>query len=106
MLCSVNKQDIMNFRNLIKTLTDEELYNFTEEDFDFYLLVEELFIEQEELQKKEYEEAMNNLTPYERAYVENVQEKINNDDYDNMFNLSACKCEKRMELLSQYFDTF
>jgi len=98
MLCSVNKQDIMSFRNLIKTLTDEELYNFTEEDFDFYLLVEELFIEQEELQKKEYEEAMNNLTPYERAYVEKVQEKINNDDYDNIFNSSAHKCEKHMEL--------
>ena len=106
MSCSVNKQDIMSFRNLIKTLTDEELYNFTEEDFDFYLLVEELFIEQEELQKKEYDEAMNNLTPYERAYVEKVQEKINYDNYDNIFNSSARKCEKHMELLSQYFGTF
>jgi hypothetical protein len=96
----------MSFRNLIKTLTDEELYNFTEEDFDFYLLVEELFIEQEELQKKEYDEAMNNLTPYERAYVEKVQEKINYDNYDNIFNSSARKCEKHMELLSQYFGTF
>lgn len=38
MSCSVNKQDIMSFINLIKTLTDEELYNFTEEDFDFYLI--------------------------------------------------------------------
>jgi hypothetical protein len=54
MLCSVNKQDIMSFRNLIKTLTDEELYNFTEVDFDFYLLVEELFIQQEELQKNNF----------------------------------------------------
>jgi len=106
MLCSVNKQDIMSFRNLIKTLTDKELYNFTEEDFNFYLIIEELFIEQEELQKKEYEEAMNNLTPYERAYVENVQEKINNDDYDNIFNSSARKCEKHIELFSQYFGTF
>ena len=106
MLCSINKQDIMSFRNLIKTLTDEELYNFTEVDFDFYLLVEELFIQQEELQKKEYEEAMNNLTPYERAHVETVQEKINNDNFDKIFNSCDHECEKHMELLSQYFGTF
>ena len=103
MLFSENKQDIMSFRNLIKTLTDEELYNFTEKDLDFYLKVEELFIEQEELHKKEYDEAMNNLTPYERAYVEKIQEKINND---NIFNSSTRKCEKHMDLLSQYFGTF
>ena len=106
MLFSVNKQDIMSFRNLIKTLTDEELYNFSEEDFDFYLLVEELFIQQEELQKKEYDEEMNNLTPYERAHVENVQEKINNDNFDKIFNSCDHECEKHIELFSQYFGTF
>ena len=40
MLFSENKQDIMSFRNLIKTLTDEELYNFTEKDLEVFNKIE------------------------------------------------------------------